>query len=121
MVRASLEEEILAGHIRKIFDIDFGYALYNELGANRTGGGKESEPHQFYTVPAWRVNCYYIESGKKEMRDYSKWDVPERSEIEYKTVLVNAQTGKVMDRADHSEGCTDYRGFISWEDIGGKE
>lgn len=121
IVQASLEEEIHAGHIRKIFDIDFGYALYNDPGANRTGGDKESEPQQFYTVPAWRVNCYYLESGKKEMRDYSKWDVPERSEIEYKTVLVNAQTGKVMDRADHSKGCTDYRGFISWEEIDGKE
>ena len=117
-VQAALEKEIKAGHIRKIFDFDLGYALYNEPGAVR--GPDHPRGAIYYALPVWRVNCHYVENAKKGMRDYTGLDVPERAVAEYMTLLVNAQTGKLIDRADKSKGAGAYKGFISWDKAGGK-
>ncbi len=117
-IQAALEKEINAGHIRKIFDIDLGYALYNEPGAVR--GPDHPRGAIYYAVPVWRVNCYYIENAKKGIRDYTGMDVPERAVAEYMTLLVNAQTGKLIDRADKRKDAGAYKGFISWDKAGGK-
>ncbi len=113
-VKAAIEEEIQSGHIRKIFDVELGYALYNEPGVSRKPGAEWMKTAVFYAVPVWHVNCYYVENGKKEIRDYKGTGVSERGEIEYKTLIVNAQTGVIMDRSDNRKGCGDYAGFISW-------
>ena len=115
VVKKTLEDEINAGHIRKIFDLDLGYALHNDPNVEY---GSVGAP--FYAAPVWRVNCLYIESGNQEMRDYTGLDVPERAVIECKTVLVNAQTGELLNPNDSHKGCADYQGFISWDDVGGK-
>ncbi len=47
--------------------------------------------------------------------------MPERGEMEYKMLIVNAQTGVVMDRANNRKGCGDYLGFISFKEAGGKQ
>ncbi len=120
-VKSAIEEEIQAGHIRKIFDVELGYALYNEPGVSRKPGLEWLHTAMFYAVPVWQVNCYYVENGQKELRDYKDLDVPERAAMEYKTLIVNAQTGVAMDRSDNRKGCGDYLGFISWEEVGGKQ
>lgn len=120
-VKSAVEAEIQAGHVRKVFDLDLGYALYNELGVSRKPGAEWLQTAVFYAVPVWRVNCYYVENGKKELRDYKGWDVPERAEIEYKTLTVSAQTGLVLDRTDNRKGCGDFLGFLSWEEAGGRQ
>lgn len=120
VVKASIENEILAGHIRKIFDVDLGYALYNEPGASFDPNIEWTDLVE-YAVPMWRVNCIYVESGKKEMRDYTGTDVPERGTMEYRTLFFNAQTGELVDPHDNHRGCGDYQGFISWDQVGGKE
>ena len=119
-VKAAIEEEIQAGHIRKIFDVELGYALYNEPGVSRKPGAEWIKAAVFYAVPVWHVNCYYVENGKGEIRDYKGTGVPERGEMEYKTMIVNAQTGEVIDRSNNRKGCGDYAGFLSREDAGGK-
>ena len=121
MVKSAIEQKIQSGHIRKIFDVELGYALYNEPGVSRKPGMEWLKTAVFYAVPAWRVNCYYVENARAEIRDYTKWDVPQRSEIEYKTLIVNAQTGVALDRSDNRKGCGDYAGFLSWEEAGGRE
>ncbi len=118
LIRAAIEKEIAEGRIRKVFDVELGYALYNDPGATREQGTAWMKESVFYTLPVWAVNCYYIENGEKQMRDYTGRDVPERSAIEYKTVIINAQTGKVMDRADNRPITAEYHGFISWDDVG---
>lgn len=119
-VKTAIEEEIQAGHIRKIFDAELGYALYNEPGVFRKPGLEWLRTAVFYAVPVWRVNCHYIEDAKKELRDYTGQDVPERAVMEYKTLIVNAQTGTVIDRTENRKGCGDYAGFISFKEAGGK-
>ncbi len=115
-VQATLEKEMNAGHIRKIFDIDLGYALYHEPGIVR--GADHPKGVIYYALPVWRVNCHYVENAKKGMRDYTGLDVPERGVIEYRTFLIDAQTGKLID--SEKKGAADYKGFISWDKAGGK-
>ncbi|MPM69216.1 hypothetical protein SDC9_116160 [bioreactor metagenome] len=66
------------------------------------------------------MNCHYVDNPAKELRDYSGWDVEERAVMEYKTVLINAQTGKVIDRNYNRTDAADYPGFITWEEAGGR-
>lgn len=117
-VQKSIEQEILAGHIRRVFDVELGYVLYNQAGA--MWQEKNAFKMSFYAVPIWVVNCYYIEDPTKELRDYSEVEVPERGVLEYKQVYINAQTGRVVDRSNNLIGASDYTGYISWKDIGGE-
>ena len=114
-IRESIEQEIMAGHIRKIFDVELGYALYNEPGASRKPGYEWIQSAVFYALPVWAVRCHYVDGPTKELRDYLGLDVPERAVMEYKTVLINAQTGKMIDRLDNRREASDYPGFLSWE------
>lgn len=120
LIQRSIEQEIMAGHIRKIFDVELGFALYNEPGASRKPGYEWIQSAVFYALPVWAVRCHYVNSPTKELRDYTGMDVEERSMTEYKTVLFNAQTGKVIDRFDNRREASDYPGFISWEEAGGR-
>ncbi len=121
LIQKSIEQQIMAGHIRKIFDVELGYALYNEPGATMTFGSAEwMKTAVFYGLPAWAVRCHYVNSPTKELRDYSGLDVHERSVMEYKTLFINAQTGKVIDRHDNRREASDYPGFISWDEAGGR-
>ena len=120
-IKQSIEKEIEDGHIRKIFDVELGYALYNEPGAIRTVPDYSwVKDAVFYALPVWAVNCHYVDNPAKELRDYSGWNVKERAVMEYKTVLINAQTGKVIDRNYNRTDAADYPGFITWEEAGGR-
>ena len=57
---------------------------------------------------------------EQELRDDSKWDVEERASMEYTSLLINAQTGALIDKFAIGKGCGDYPGFISWEEAGGE-
>ncbi|MEG0863964.1 MAG: hypothetical protein RSI33_04520 [Clostridia bacterium] len=116
-VKERLEKEITAGHIRKIFDVDLGYTLYNTPGMTNQSGFQKTAV--FYAIPAWQVNCLYVDSGKKEMRDYSGLDVEERNTQESKTLFVNAQTGEIIPNLDNGKDGLGYQGYLSWEDAGG--
>ncbi|MEG2604862.1 MAG: hypothetical protein RSB91_07975, partial [Clostridia bacterium] len=118
-IKETLDKEITAGHVRKIFDVDLGYTLYNTPGMTNKSGFQRTAV--FYAIPAWQVHCLYVDSGKKEMRDYSGLDVDERNTQEAKTVLINAQTGEIIPSLEKEKGCLDYQGFISWEEAREKE
>ena len=113
------EMEILAGHIRKVFDMDLGYVLYNMPGIAREPGAEWLKTAKFYAVPAWRMNCLYVSNPKKELHNYDGLDVPERGTTEYTTLIINAQTGEMQDYMNNRKGCADYTGFISWDEVGG--
>jgi hypothetical protein len=93
----SLEKEIEAGHIREIYDLRFGYALCSAV---ENGGVKNYiEPNdQFYAVPVWTANCMFVPNAKKEMRVYDEsYGTDERNAMEYQKIMVNAQTGELID------------------------
>ena len=110
----ALESEIKAGHIRMIYSVDLGYALYNEPGVTRVSGREWIKSATFYVKPVWRCVCIYEEKAGKELSDNIFTD-PIVSEY-YKTLYIDAQTGILIDPSDAQQGCGDYNGYITWED-----
>ncbi|MEG0864112.1 MAG: hypothetical protein RSI32_06490 [Clostridia bacterium] len=120
VIQTALEEEIASGRLRRVFDMDLGYVLFNEPGAIQTEETDYGMKLPVYAVPAWRVNCYAVKDGKTELRDDMGQDVMERGTREYGALIINAQTGEVYDRFGQPGHSADYAGFLSWKDVGGK-
>lgn len=113
-VKATAEEQIKAGHIRAVYAIDLGYALYNEPGVTRAPGYEWMYTAEFYAVPAWRVLCLYTSDANKKLNE-STYANPGTS-LYYESLYINAQTGELLDPEQRGNGTADYAGFISWED-----
>ena len=118
----TVEEEIEAGYVRKVFSVRFGYVLYNDPKAPERGELTDIEC--FYGVPSWVVECIYVKNPK-DVYDYEKWlkedpEVNERNVMEYRMLIINAQSGKMLDVFDKSKngwGNADYVGFTSWDKV----
>ena len=121
-VLAVVESEIEAGHIRKIYEIELGYVLYNEPGVYRNRKNSERTAYeQYQTVchyarPMWQVNCLYVEKATDELRDVSGYTDDERNSIDYYQLLIDAQTGELVEQSNARDRC-EYKGFISWDDV----
>ena len=122
-VEAAVEAEIRAGRIRKVYELQFGYALYNEPGLYRAKGD-ESVPYdtlQYYAKPIWLVNCLYASSPTAKLRTYteSENNGDERNSLNYRQLVVDAQTGEMVQESNAKDRCA-YKGFLSWDDVGGR-
>ena len=118
-VQAAVEEEINAGHIRKIYEIQLGYALYNEPGVYLSQGMDEMDYHavQYYAKPVWQVNCLYVRSATGKLRTTFQDANDERNTLDYDQLLVDAQTGELIRESTEKTRC-EFQGFLSWEDVG---
>lgn len=120
-VIAVIEDEINAGHIRKIYEIELGYVLYNEPGkflTSKPGKARSAEYHaaRYYARPMWQVNCLYKDSATDKLRSKPSDSDDERNTLDYYQLLIDAQTGEVVRRTNEQDRCA-YKGFISWEDV----
>lgn len=120
-VVAAVEKEIEDGHIRKVYDLQFGYALCSAV--ENGGVKKDVDPNdQFYTIPIWMANCMYVPSAKKEINIYDEsYGTDERNKQEYQKIIVNAQTGELISPMGDGKNRGYYDGYLSWEDVGGKQ
>lgn len=119
-VLSAVEKEIEAGHIRKVYELELGYVLYNEPGVYRTGSSEADayaayQAARYYAKPAWQVNCLYVESSNGELRDTSSYTDDERNSIDYYQLIIDAQTGELTQQSDAKDRC-EYKGFISWDE-----
>lgn len=124
-VIAGIEQEIEAGHIQRVFSLNFGYALYNDPNfPSNTRSAFDAEC--FYAVPSWVLECAYMINPKETFEfNYDEWiekdsDISERSMYGSRTITINAQTGEMLNPRDKSKqgwGDADYKGFIKWEDV----
>lgn len=94
-VQRALEEEILAGHIRRIDHVDLGYALYNGQGVTLKPGKGRMKGVTMYAVPTWRCVCLYSEDAAKELPD-GAFEEPQTS-MYLRTLFVDARTGRLVD------------------------
>lgn len=125
-VISAMKKEIVGGHIRKVYEIELGYVLYNEPGVYRslnTGGDRrESAAYQeyqnacYYAKPVWQVNCLCVENARGELRDVSDYTDDERNSLDYRQLLIDAQTGEMVQESNAKERC-EYNGFLSWNDV----
>lgn len=114
-IQKSLEQEIKKGRVRKIYEISLGYVLYCEPGAYHEWGQKADYSSIFYDVkPMWRVNCLKASGAQKELEESDEDD--ERNSVAYTQMLVDAQTGEIIDQSDAADRSM-FPGFLTWEDV----
>jgi hypothetical protein len=138
-VIAAIEPEIKAGHIRKIYELELGYVLYNEPGVYHDrkeplveGRNTQEEMdaamaealvkhagYRYYARPMWQVNCLWVKSPSGKLRETASYTTDERNSLDYYQLLVDAQTGELIEESDAYDRC-EYKGFLSWEDVNGK-
>lgn len=138
-VIAAIEPEITAGHIRKIYELELGYVLYNEPGVYHDrkeplveGRNNQEEMDaawaatlteraaaRYYARPMWQVNCLWVKSPSGKLRETASYTTDERNTLDYYQLLVDAQTGELIEESDAYDRC-EYKGFLSWDDANGK-
>lgn len=117
----SIEQEIIEGHIRKVYSLELGYIVYNDpeeiFNCDRQMGYHEYE--HMYAVPGWRLQCLYVADKNEELPNYGEDEFigKEQNSLEFMSVVVNAQTGEVQDPRSRDSKRSIYKGFISWEDV----
>lgn len=122
-IQSGLEEKIESGHIQKLYSARLGYVVYNDPN-NPKDLPSMFDADGYYLVPTWVVECIYMDKPKQTW-SYSGKQPDELSDNEktgvgYRIVMINAQTGEMMDYFDTSlygRGDARYKGFISWEDV----
>ena len=113
-VISAIEKEIEAGHIRKIYDLEFGYVFYEDPDYVT----KTTQTDHFYAIPVWQLNCLYMSNRQKELPEYGgdeAWN--ERDSTEYSSLVINAQTGEMQEFMSQAEDRAEYKGFISWDKV----
>ena len=124
-IKENIRNEIVSGHIRKVFSIRFGYSVYNDPNYPK---GKRSalDADCYYLVPSWVLECIYINNPKEtysleaELAKDGGADTTERSTDKFRVITINAQTGEVtnpMDRSKNGWGDADYKGFLPWDKV----
>lgn len=123
VVRSAVEAEIMAGHIRKVFEIELGYMLYNEPGVyrcqkfspnhSRTEIESERAQRRYYVKPVWMINCLWVDHAQKEQRGISHYTENERNTLNYRSLYMDAQTGIWLKESREHERC-EFPGFIEW-------
>ncbi len=134
-VVAAIEPEINAGHIRKIYEAELGYVVYNEPGVyfsrkeplveGRTPPKEmekavakimeEHEAARYYLRPMWQVNCLWVKNPSGKLRETASYTTDERNSLDYYQLLVDAQTGELVQESTAQDRC-EFKGFISWDE-----
>lgn len=88
-IKNSLRNEILNGRIRRVKSIKFGYCLYP------TPDNNISEQ---YLIPVWVCECLFYDSKDSATR-YDE-SLIYTNQLDYKELIINAQTGILVDPLD---------------------
>ncbi|MEA5016430.1 MAG: hypothetical protein VB099_17885 [Candidatus Limiplasma sp.] len=135
-VVVAIEPGISAGHIRKIYEVELGYVIYNEPGVyfsrkeplveGRTPPKEleeasakreeELEAARYYLRPMWQVNCLWVRSPGGKLRETASYTTDERNTLDYRQLLVDAQTGELVQESTAQDRC-EFKGFISWDEV----
>lgn len=102
----SIEERIENGYIRNVHALRFGYCCYID------------EENEIVLYPIWEVECDYYYNPNEETKQYGELeDVPITSRLQYRTMIVNAQTGEFMDPIELKDRLLDCPEIITWDDV----
>lgn len=120
-IKSTVEQEIKAGRMRQVFGLTLGYAIYSEIIPKPVKGQSfHTLDSVYYAVPIWAVDCIYVENAKTRLQDYSDWDLSGGDPfnvLEYHRILINAQTGELVDPANQKLERELYTGFLSWAEV----
>ena len=104
---SSIEDEIQKGHIRNVYALRLGYGCYitNE------------SPETYVLYPTWICDCDYI-GDPKEKINVSAYNIEKdfNKKYSFKTLVINAQTGKMDDPYLSKKEQIFCPTIITWED-----
>lgn len=86
IVKQQFESLITSGNVRKVESVRLGYVLYLDRSASNIG----------VAVPSWVMRCEYYPTAKEERPSVANLDNLHFS-TGYTQILVNAQTGKMLE------------------------
>ena len=104
--KPQIEKLIIDGRIRVVHNVRFGYAVYLE---------QDHNTEYFRLVPSWVVECDYYKSEKDETEPYIESDYT--AQQHFRKLVINAQTGKLLDPENKSRDRSDSPEIITWEQI----
>ena len=87
-VLEAIEPEITAGRIRKIYEVELGYTIYNEPGVYFYPDESEDERLAKqaailrYLRPMWQINCLWVESPNGKLREPASYTTDERNSLD---------------------------------------
>lgn len=106
VAKPQIEKLIAEGRVRKVHGVRLGYMLYLEPDHNR---------EHFRLVPSWVVDCEYYSTAKAETEVI---DEPDYTIVQnFRKLVINAQTGKLLDPEDKSLDRSDCPEIITWDQV----
>ena len=105
-VKPGIAALIEAGCIREVYGVQFGYAAYPD---------KQHDLEHYILFPSWVVECEYYDSPDMATEPVN---VPNyTNSLHYRRLVVNAQTGRLLDPASKGPDRSDAPQIILWEDV----
>ena len=104
---SSIEDEIQKGHIRNVYALRLGYGCYitNE------------SPETYVLYPTWICECDYMDDPKWEIDEWAyNLEKDFNKKYSFKTLVINAQTGKMDDPYLSKKEQIFCPTIITWED-----
>lgn len=93
------------GYIRNIYGIQFGFVAYPD---------KQHDLKNYVLFPSWVIECEYYDSPDLVTESV---EVPNYSNSQhYRRLVVNAQTGRMLDPRSKGPNRSDSPKIITWED-----
>lgn len=97
---------IEAGYIREIYGVQFGYTAYPD---------KHHDLEHYILFPSWVIECEYYDSPEMPTEPVY---VPNYSNSpHYRRLVVNAQSGRLLDPRSKGPGRSDAPEAVRWEDV----
>lgn len=94
------------GYIRDIYGIQFGFVAYPD---------KQHDLKNYVLFPSWVIECEYYDSPDLVTESV---EVPNYSNSQhYRRLVVNAQTGRMLDPRSKGPNRSDPPKIIAWEDV----
>lgn len=121
-VVAGYEKEIAAGRIRHVFDLSLVYGLQPKAGQSHAE--RTSVDGLYYAKPFWRLSCLWRpQAGEPltlpEIEGNGPYPDP-RNNISFTNLLMDAQTGELIDPTSAAHDRAEYKGILTWEEVGGQ-
>jgi hypothetical protein len=126
-VIAALEEEILAGRLRTVFDIKLGYGVFNEDGVPEDYKKLPKVQRKYYLKPVWTIHAIWGKSAGASTDDRVYDDDfghrDQRNSVHSELIIIDAQTGEMIKRPGEEKQSfktSYYHGYLSWDDVVGR-
>ncbi len=104
-VKERLEALILSGNVRLVESVRLGYVLYLD----------KTEPNTGCAVPSWVMRCEYFPTAKEEPLAESSHDNLHYTSTGYLQILVNAQTGALLEPLTSDINAVYCPDIITWD------